>query len=162
MENISYFVKDKLYGEWHPPLVDCNVPMRAIRVIVQKMDGVAHTCGEEIYLSSNYFKTKSDEEVTGVLIHEMVHVWQHSCDNSGLIEGIADYIRLLSGLRPPHWEDFKSENWDDGYLSTALFLQWIQTQYSFNILLCLNSRITQPFETIFGKSVLELWQEYNN
>jgi hypothetical protein len=38
--------------------------------------------------------------VTGVLYHEVTHVWQWNGQgraNGGLIEGIADYVRLKAG-----------------------------------------------------------------
>lgn len=37
----------------------------------------------------------------GVCVHEMVHCWQWNAKGTcpgGLIEGIADYVRLRSGL----------------------------------------------------------------
>lgn len=41
------------------------------------------------------------------MVHEMVHCWQrnaHGTAPGGLIEGIADWVRLKAGLVPPHWK----------------------------------------------------------
>lgn len=49
----------------------------------------------------------------------------------GLIEGIADFVRLKAGLSPPHWKKPTSSNerpakWDQGYQHTAYFLAWLE------------------------------------
>lgn len=98
-------------------------------------------------------------ELAGVLTHELVHCYQHTspyavADNtdggtanseddtnttasgipyppSGLIEGIADFVRLKAGLVPPHWKPPSSAkerpaSWDQGYQHTAYFLAWLE------------------------------------
>ncbi|ORX50268.1 BSP-domain-containing protein [Piromyces finnis] len=77
-------------------------------------------------------------EVRGVLSHELVHVWQFSCDglSGNLIEGIADAVRLMVGYPAKHWvenivpidecNDSKNIPWDVGYDGTGFFLNWIQ------------------------------------
>ena len=61
--------------------------VRSITLYVRPMDGVAYTTGswmdgenKEIHLSADYVKNQSQErvrdEIRGVLVHEMVHVWQ--------------------------------------------------------------------------------------
>ena len=82
-----------------------------------RLSGVAYTCGKdfdfehkEIHFSTDYIEGIDAKllrrEITGVIVHRMVHCWQfngkHSC-NAGLIEGIADWVRLKAGLGPPHW-----------------------------------------------------------
>jgi len=70
-------------------------------------------------------------EITGVLYHEMTHVWQWDGKGgapSGLIKGIADYIRLTAGFAPSHWVNPGSgDKWDQGYEVTAYFLQYCDT-----------------------------------
>jgi len=53
---------------------------------------------------SNKVDDQIRKEIHGVLLHELVHCVQHDAPESregskgGLIEGLADYIRLKSGL----------------------------------------------------------------
>ena len=46
-------------------------------------------------------------EITGVLVHESTHIWQWDGNGQsvlgGLIEGLADYVRLMAGYAPSHW-----------------------------------------------------------
>lgn len=71
-----------------------------VTLIVESMDGVAYTSADQIHLSANYVQGYSGDvkkEVTGVLYHEMTHVWQWNGNGQapgGLIEGMADYVRL--------------------------------------------------------------------
>ncbi|KAF8956075.1 hypothetical protein BDZ97DRAFT_221475 [Flammula alnicola] len=85
-----------------------------ILLVLKSMDGVAHTSGspthKQIHFSLDYIvdtQDRAEHEITGVLVHEVVHCFQHNANNTcpgGLIEGIADYVRLKEGLAPPHWE----------------------------------------------------------
>lgn len=53
---------------------------------------------------------------------------------SGVIEGIADWVRLKEGLGPPHWSR-KGESWDQGYNITGeyhfevLSVELVSTEY---------------------------------
>jgi hypothetical protein len=110
-----------------------DVPkVRSITVVGRPMDGVAYTTGlplddlhKEIHLSLNYvqavYSTNAAgirHEIAGVITHEMVHCFQHNCRGTapgGLIEGIADFVRLKAGLAPKHWNrgpDNRGQKWD--------------------------------------------------
>ena len=63
--------------------------IRSITIFVRPMGGVAYTTGnwmdgdnKEIHFSADYIRGVSKElvrdEIRGVLVHEMVHVWQHN------------------------------------------------------------------------------------
>ncbi|GLJ24744.1 hypothetical protein SUGI_0473020 [Cryptomeria japonica] len=114
-----------------------------VTLIVESMDGVAYTSADEIHLSADYVGNYGGDvkaEIRGVLYHEMTHVWQWNGQGkapSGLIEGIADYVRLTAGLAPSHWVKPGSGNkWDQGYDVTALFLQYcdsISSEFVANI-----------------------------
>jgi hypothetical protein len=57
--------------------------------------------------------------LAGVILHELVHTVQHDGHGQvpgGLIEGMADYIRLQAGLGAAHWDDKSAgHDWDCGY-----------------------------------------------
>ena len=111
-------------------------------VIDSSYGGVAETHGiaidddhKEIHFATGYAGRQPDSglrhEVTGVMVHEMVHCWQWNASGTapvGLIEGIADWVRLHANLAPPHWHrklDRDAGPWT-GYQSTAYFLDWIE------------------------------------
>jgi hypothetical protein len=67
-------------------LIPRNV--RSVTIYIRPMGGVAYTTGnwldgqnKEIHFSAEYIQEQSPErardEIRGVLVHEMVHVWQH-------------------------------------------------------------------------------------
>ncbi|KAF5374935.1 hypothetical protein D9758_000561 [Tetrapyrgos nigripes] len=146
-----------LYGQRYPApnIIKVSVTFRSF-------PGVAYTSGsphnpfssKEIHFSLdhinntfNNFKGSKEEkekrtrdEIRGVLTHELVHGFQWDGKGScpgGLIEGIADFIRLKASLAPPHWNrstarpsDPSKGKWDAGYEKTAYFLDWIDRKYS--------------------------------
>ncbi|KAL7422042.1 hypothetical protein Q5752_003815 [Cryptotrichosporon argae] len=71
-------------------------------------------------------------EFKGVLLHELVHTIQHDGAGSApgwLIESIADHVRLLARLGPPHWrapgQGRPDRGWEDAYDAGARFLEWL-------------------------------------
>ena len=148
------------------------------------MDGVAYTVGKEIdddhkeiHFSLDYIEKVSSNsagrqkhEIQGVLVHEMVHCWQWNAQGTcptGLIEGIADFVRLKAGLDPPHWEKVKPGSWDSGYQHTAYFLEWLEglkgegTVKRLNQLLRGTKYVEEKFWIdLVGQSVQDLWQGY--
>ncbi|KAI1945507.1 hypothetical protein LOZ57_004194 [Ophidiomyces ophidiicola] len=182
-------------------------PTRSVTLILRDFSGVAHTTSidldvdhKEIHLSLAYIAhsaTLKDpiHELVGVLTHEMVHCYQHTCPPgsksvpsppSGLIEGIADFVRLKAGLSPPHWHRPLScadlpDSWDRGYQDTAFFLEWLEdVKVGTGAVGLINDRLlrtgyvgenndtdasctasTKSFwRGLFGASVQELWVEY--
>lgn len=168
------------------------------------MDGVAYTTGteldeahKEIHLSLNYLQTRIKEfygsdkpkgtnrkadasfihEVRGVLTHEMVHVFQHDGQGTwpgGLTEGIADFVRMKSGLGAAHWNPWpagkrtRGDKWDEGYQKTAWFLEWVEDNVGGpGAIGRLNEAVRndewndgQVWETVMGKSVDDCWTSY--
>lgn len=110
------------------PLSDPSFPkVHSITIYIRPMDGVAYTASgmidehaKEIHCSTQYFARSSFEEISGVLIHELVHVWQRDGLGSapgGFIEGLADYVRWKAGLGAAHWKKSRPEedqHWDAG------------------------------------------------
>lgn len=145
------------------------------------MPGVAYTTGtdldsdhKEIHLSLDYIKGiasgREAEEIQGVLVHEMVHCWQWNALGTapaGLVEGIADFVRLKAGLCPPHWKREGGGEWDAGYQHTAYFLEWLEGKWGDGSVQKINDGLRKEiykeslfWERLFGKTVGELWAEY--
>ncbi|KAJ5682432.1 hypothetical protein N7462_005597 [Penicillium macrosclerotiorum] len=183
---------------------------RSVTVFLRNFDGVAYTLGteldndhKEIHLSLPYIKHCMDSaasadpvcELTGVLTHELVHCYQHTSPPrndgketkdipnppGGLIEGIADFVRLKADLSPPHWKRPTSSNerekkWDAGYQHTAYFLAWIEGEWAGEGAIgMLNDQLLRVgyedgdgehgkgvgfWRGLFGVTVDELWDEY--
>jgi len=80
-----------------------------ITLILREMDGVAYTTGshteKEIHFSLDHILNSIDrakDEINGVLVHEVVHCYQHNAKGTapgGLIEGIAARSTPLEGPR---------------------------------------------------------------
>lgn len=84
---------------------------------------------KELHLSASYIASlderfggnsrEIEHEIKGVLLHELVHVFQYDAKGTipgGLMEGIADWVRLKGGLGAGHWqEDPRGRDWDAGY-----------------------------------------------
>ena len=145
------------------------------------MGGVAYTTGseldgdhKEIHFSLDYINgipsARQKDEIQGVLVHEMVHCWQWNAVGTapgGLIEGIADFVRLKAGLSPPHWKKEGGGNWDAGYQHTGYFLEWIESTWGGGSVRKINHALKDEkydegdfWERLFGKGVSLLWKEY--
>ena len=104
---------------------------------------------------------------------EMVHCFQHNCHGTapgGLIEGIADFVRLKAGLAPPHWNRSpanRGRRWDEGYQKTAWFLEWLEEKRGAGTVSHMNEAMRTGkydekkfWHDIFGESVDKLWGQY--
>nr|BAJ85547.1 predicted protein [Hordeum vulgare subsp. vulgare]BAJ92253.1 predicted protein [Hordeum vulgare subsp. vulgare]CAA74594.1 hypothetical protein [Hordeum vulgare] len=146
-------------------------PVDAVTLVVEDIGGVAFASGNGIHLSAKYVGGYSGDvkkEVTGVLYHEATHVWQwngRGTANGGLIEGIADYVRLKAGLAPGHWRPQGSgDRWDQGYDITARFLDYCDSLMP-GFVAQLNAKMKSGysddfFAQILGKNVQQLWKDY--
>ncbi|KQJ97253.1 uncharacterized protein LOC100828815 [Brachypodium distachyon] len=146
-------------------------PVDAVTLVVENIDGVAFASNNRIHLSSKYvggYSGNVKAEVTGVLYHEATHVWQWNGQgkaNGGLIEGIADYVRLKAGFAPAHWRKAgEGDRWDQGYDVTARFLDYCDSLKP-GFVAELNGKMKGGytddfFAQILGKSVQQLWKDY--
>lgn len=160
-----------------------------ITYTIEDVDGVSAKGGQpphiSIFFSSRYLQSKknqglSDEalikEIEGVLYHEITHGYQFSPkgagqykqgeDFFGFIEGMADYVRYVSGYfttadRPT------GGHWNDGYRTTGYFIDWMHSKdIDFVYKLNKSAKTINPWsweaatQKILGKSVQELWNEY--
>lgn len=159
-------------------------PVRSVTLVLRDMETLAYTIGieldndhKEIHLSLDYItkipsapESRQRDEIQGVLTHEMVHCWQwNACGSApgGLIEGIADFVRLRAGLSPPHWKKEKASKWDAGYQHTGYFLDWIEMIYGDGSVMRINEALMNKqydekvfWTSLFGKQVPDLWDEY--
>ncbi|MCJ1474513.1 hypothetical protein MMC13_003171 [Lambiella insularis] len=161
-------------------------PTRSITLVLRPMPGVAYTTGididndhKEIHFSLDYIAAvkntpdhpqRQREEIEGVIVHEMVHCWQWNALGTapgGLIEGIADFVRLRDGLSPPHWKKKSGGDWDAGYQHTAYFLEWIDVKYGEGNVIRINQALREReyeegrfWQDLFKQSVQNLWSEY--
>ncbi|KNG90027.1 PBSP domain protein [Aspergillus nomiae NRRL 13137] len=179
-------------------------PTRSVTFFLRDIGGVAYTTGmeldddhKEIHVSLQYILTAMKlpdprAEIVGVLTHELVHCYQHTAprqDNvsvprppGGLIEGIADFVRLKAGFVPPHWKrptsaQERADKWDQGYQHTAFFLEWLEdVRIGKGAVGMLNDRLLRSgyigesetlengrpgfWKNLFGSGVDELWDDY--
>uniref|UniRef100_A0A0D9XKY4 Secretory protein n=1 Tax=Leersia perrieri TaxID=77586 RepID=A0A0D9XKY4_9ORYZ len=148
-------------------------PVDAVTLAVEDIGGVAFTSGDGIHLSAQYVGAYSGDvkaEVTGVLYHEATHVWQwdgRGGANGGLIEGIADFVRLRAGYAPSHWVGpGQGDRWDQGYDVTARFLDYLDSDVVNGFVAQLNAKMKDGYSDDFfvqisgGKTVDQLWQDY--
>ncbi|PYH98540.1 BSP-domain-containing protein [Aspergillus ellipticus CBS 707.79] len=177
-------------------------PTRSVTVLLRDIGGVAYTTGieldddhKEIHVALSYIRHCTGladpvAEIKGVLTHELVHCYQHTAPPSvpgggdgprppgGLIEGIADFVRLKAGLQPPHWKrptsaKERSSTWDAGYQHTAYFLAWLEdVRIGEGAVGLLNDRLLHVgyvgeggegaafWKGLFGVGIQELWEEY--
>jgi len=148
------------------------------------MGGVAYTTGSELdsehkeihfsldYIHNSIPAARTTHEIMGVLTHEMVHCYQYNALGTcpgGLIEGIADWVRLNSGLSPPHWKKEANGKWDAGYQHTGYFLEYLENRYGEGLVRRLNEklRVERYQEKAFwtelcGRPVEQLWGDYQH
>jgi hypothetical protein len=155
-------------------------PKTQITLVVGDFAGVAGTgnAGTEatIQLSSTYLAEYAAgggdvlEEISGVIFHEVTHVYQLSEDyavNWASIEGVADAVRFYAG-----YVDLEDRapggSWTSGYKVTAFFFVWLEDSYVWFL-----HQFNQSYdplddvpwswdaiEVITGHPVEELWDEY--
>ncbi|KAI8532733.1 hypothetical protein RHMOL_Rhmol11G0236500 [Rhododendron molle] len=148
-----------------------NVPK--VSLYIDSTDGVvAYAANNEIHFSANYIQQYNGNvktEFTGVIYHEMTHVWQWNGNGQprpgGLIEGIADFVRLKAGYAPSHWvKPGQGDRWDHGYEVTAYFLDYCEGLRN-GFVAELNKKMKTGysgnyFVELLGKTVDQLWSDY--
>jgi hypothetical protein len=161
---------------------DCHRPgTRSVTLILREVDGVAYTTGidldkdhKEIHINLKYINRKRADqrhELLGVLCHELVHCFQWDAEGTcsgGLIEGIADWVRLRAGLGAAHWEQEADGEWDGGYQHTGYFLEYLEQRFGPGTVRSINGYLRKGkynekelFETCCeGHKVKKLWKDY--
>jgi hypothetical protein len=160
----------------------CHRPgTRSVTIVLRPMDGVAYTTGtdldhdhKEIHFNLNYIKkshASPRDEILGVICHELVHCFQwaaHGTCPGGLIEGVADWVRLRAGLAAAHWKQSAEGKWDGGYQHTGYFLDYLEQRFGQGTVRKMNGCLRAEKydegklfgECCGGKKVEELWMDY--
>jgi hypothetical protein len=158
-------------------------PTRSVTLILQPMPGVAYTTSSDLdsdhkeihfsldYINSSIPPSRKTDEIMGVLTHEMVHCYQYNAFGTcpgGLIEGIADWVRLNADLSPPHWKKEATGKWDAGYQHTGYFLEYLEQRFGAGTIRRMNEKLRihryeeKSFWTeLLGRSVEHLWGDYS-
>ncbi|KAM0259033.1 hypothetical protein ACHAQJ_003532 [Trichoderma viride] len=156
-------------------------PTSSVTLILENIPGVAYTVGsstdnnvKEVHFSLSYIAqvdpSRVAHELDGVITHELVHCFQyngHGAAPGGLIEGIADWVRLHCNLSPPHWKQEVKNDWDAGYQHTAYFLEYLEQRFGHGTVRRINEKLrgTKYAEDVFwvelfGQEVKDLFAEY--
>ncbi|KAI4869384.1 BSP-domain-containing protein [Hypoxylon rubiginosum] len=160
----------------HPP------PTRSVTLILRDMDGVAYTTGsdldsdhKEIHFSLRYIKSiappsRRTAEIAGVVTHELVHCYQWNGKGAapgGLIEGVADWVRLQCDLAPPHWRREVAGKWDAGYQHTAYLLQYLEDRFGEGTVRKINDKLRRDkyeekafWTELLGRPIEQLFDDY--
>ncbi|KAK2664963.1 hypothetical protein Ddye_003537 [Dipteronia dyeriana] len=135
----------------------------------------AYSTNNEIHINDEYLSgIRGDikRDFNGIIYHEMTHVWQwdgrgqvHSQSRGGLIDGIADFVRLKANLAPENWgPPGQGSQWFEGYRVTAQFLDYCNDLRN-GFVAELNKKMRESYSDNFfmellGKSVEQLWTDY--
>ncbi|KAA8545812.1 hypothetical protein F0562_020737 [Nyssa sinensis] len=177
--DVNFFVEllgktvDQLWSEYKA--IKTRRPDRKneqhVSLFIETMNGVAYAVNNEIHVSANYIQGYSGDvnrEITGVLYHEITHIWQWDGNGQtpgGLIEGIADFVRLKAGYVPSHWvQPGQGDRWDHGYDVTARFLDYCNSLRN-GFVAELNKKMRSGYSAnyfveLLGKTVDQLWSDY--
>jgi hypothetical protein len=165
--------------------------LQTIDYTVENNDGISAKGGQapriNIFFSATYLQSCKDRgmtdaqllaEIKGVLYHEVTHGYQFSPQGAGqykpgddfygFIEGMADYVRYVSGYLTTKDRN-QGGHWNDGYKTSGFFIDWLHSKDA-NFLNKFNhsAKTINPWswdkatQSIFGKSVQTLWNEYQD
>lgn len=163
----------KLCVDWYPQLVallpsEGFRPAKRVRLVLSPlMKDAAHAVAESGAITISAHHVRAFPEDWGMVIHELTHIVQ-SYPPGGpgwLVEGIADYVRIVHfepGAPRPKLDRSKA-SYQDGYKTTAMFLEWIERQHGVALVRLLNAALRQQkyrenlFQEITGRTLAELW-----
>ena len=168
---------ESLCRDWYPKI---SVILRTddkkrsmpplVKLVFEKMDGVAYSNGTEIHISADWVKKQPMD--FGMVIHELTHIVQRYPNYKAgwLVEGIADYVRHK------HFEtlialpkiDFTRAKYTDAYKTTAHFLIFLESKYGEKLVPELNAALLAGkyeddlFVKLTGKALPDLWLEFKD
>lgn len=129
-----------------------------------------------IHLSTDYIEKLEGghhREIEGILLHQIAICFSYgglgTCP-TGIIEGIADFVRLRGNLASPDWNVQRMErHWDAGNETTAYFFDFLSAIIPNLVPLLISKLATEKWndgeclETLMGVSlevVEEVWRGY--
>ncbi|MCL7050437.1 hypothetical protein MKW94_002094 [Papaver nudicaule] len=147
--------------------------VQLISLLVKPMDVVADHTGDNIEVSADYINGFSGDiktEITGIIYHELTHVWQWDGTPGprapqNLLEGIADYVRLKANLQGSYWTQRGSGNhWGERSDITAYFLDYCESLRP-GFIKDLNTKMKTAYHgncfiELLGKSADEVFASY--
>jgi hypothetical protein len=150
-----------------------------IRLRIYDFEGVANAGGGNINFSSRHIANYDEPEdarfeFVGVLLHEVTHLYQFNDGGGGLVEGMADFVRIRAGH---HRMSRRSPGgaWTDAYTTSGFFFSWLAGPGALqedgrepadpDIGWAINQQMNgnwseQVFEDRLGETVDALWDEY--
>jgi hypothetical protein len=152
-----------------------------IRLRIYDFDGVANAGGGVISFSSRHIANYDEPddarfEYVGVLLHETTHLYQFDDGGGALVEGMADFVRIRAGHHRLNRRQ-RGGAWTDPYTTSGFFFSWLagpgglqpdgRVPADPDIGWAINQQMKdswseQVFEERLGKSVDELWTEYQD
>lgn len=142
-----------------------------LTLYIEKIEGTAYSSNDIIRVNTDYIERFSGDvrkEITGILYHEVVHSFQWNGNGQapvGLIDGIADFVRMKAGYVPGYWNQRGAgDRWDQSYDITAWFLDYCNDLRN-GFVAELNKKMRNGYSDNFffellGKTVDQLWSEY--
>ncbi|CAN0927025.1 Basic secretory protease (Fragments) [Linum grandiflorum] len=151
----------------------------------------AHTKNTSIHIDANFlgnytanlrrqYKGNIRREFVGIVYHQMAAVWQWNGKGEapkGLLSGIAEFVRMAAhygNSQKAHYAPRmvgmgpgRTDNWDEGYGVTAMFLDYCNNLKDGVFVAELNGKMKDGysrgyFRELLGKSVDVLWQDYKS
>lgn len=171
----KFLYRDSGHGHLFHPHHLHHLTYSKLRISFTEKNGVGVTFRNkekaeyEIVVSNGHLmrcRERLREELAGILVHEMVHVYQNDRNApGGLIEGIADYVRAELGYAMYDVRFDGSKRWDSGYKHTAGFLRYLDENRKKGAVRLINNAAAmgyseQLWNDIFGSSVETLYREF--
>ncbi|TXG64194.1 hypothetical protein EZV62_011188 [Acer yangbiense] len=140
-------------------------------VVINGQSVPAARSNNQIQVNAGYLNSYMGDvkqEFTGIVYHEMTHVWQWNGAGQApteLTEGIADFVRLKANYPANGWaQPGDGTKWDEGYSVTARFLDYCDGLRN-GFVAELNKKMRDGYNVNFfmdllGKSVDQLWSDY--
>ncbi|WP_108866824.1 basic secretory protein-like protein [Aquimarina aquimarini] len=136
----------------------------------------------KIYRESGNDPQVIKDEIDGILYHEVTHGYQNTPVTGGTydgsspfwacLEGVADAVRIHAGFHQTRTPDpNNSRKWLGGYTTTGFFLHYVSQKYDKNFVYKFNKEAKDlgqswsfdaSFQSILGKGVEQVWNEYKN